>query len=414
VDITDTIVGIDIGTTKTCAVVAAIGPDNNVSILGVGLVPTRGMQKGIITDASEVIATVRECKLQAEKASNVNIDSAFVNLNGTHIKGAISNAVVAIADPNRGITIEDAESALDIAQRVEIPAGRRMVDVRIRDYIVDGQIGISDPVGMSGMRLEVNALLVTAKVSQLEDVYRAVNNSGIDVENLIISPIASAEAVLGMDERERGVALIDIGGGTTGIAVYRDDGLAHVSVLPVGGDHVDSDLAYGIGITKKQGQHLKIRFGGIGDACKNSDDIIEITKTGGDRKESLPLKILSEIIEPRYVEILSLARNELEKAGLLKELMSGIVLTGGASLLPGTQDLAAEIFGKRVKIGTPKVIEGLPEDIRNPMFAGAVGLIRLGMIEYLEKGPAYVPNGVQTTLSTATSWGKAVLRWIFI
>ncbi len=409
----DTIVGFDVGTTKTCAVVANVTHDGDLEILGVGLVPSRGIRKGVVQDQEKAITSIREARIQAERASNVDIDSAFVTINGTHIRAILSNAVVAVADPNKGITVEDTENALDIAQRVEIPKGSRLVDVRVRDYIVDGQIGISDPVGMSGMRLEVNALLLTAGVPQLEDLYRAVNQAGIDVENIILKPIASAEAILGSDERERGVAVIDIGGGTTGVAVYRDDGLAHLRILPLGGDHIDSDLVYGIGVTKRQAQHLMIKFGGVNDEHRNSDDIIELAKDGGKRKDVLPLKILAEIIYPRMEEILLQVKQDLTEAGIFNGLKSGIVLTGGLAQMPGITDLATEITGYRARIGYPRDIQGLPEDIRNPMFSTAIGLVKLGHIELLDKLSAYHPNGVQNALESAGTLGKQVLKMFF-
>ena len=412
-EITDTIVGIDVGTTKTCAVVANVGLDGDLAILGVGLVPTRGMLKGVVNDIEKVIASIREARIQAERAANVDIDSAFVTLNGAHVRAILSNAVVAIADPNRGITAEDAENALDISQRVAIPDGSRLVDVRVRDYIVDGQIGISDPVGMSGMRLEVNALLLTAGIPQLEDLYRAVNQAGIDVENIILKPIASAEAILGSDERERGVAVVDIGGGTTGVAVYRDDGLSHVRILPLGGDHIDSDLVYGIGVSKRQARHLMIKFGGVDKEHRNSEDIIELSKDGGGRKEVLPLKILSEIIYPRIEEILRLIKQDLTDAGIINDLKSGIVLTGGLAQLPGISDVTADITGYRTRIGYPRGIQGLPEDIRNPMFSTAIGLVKLGHFEMVDKLSTFQPNGVHNALTTVGGWGKQVMKMFF-
>jgi cell division protein FtsA len=409
----DTIVGIDVGTTKICTVVASMGRDNEMSIIGIGRVPSRGLRKGSVIDLERTIASVRESKIQAEQSAGVEIESAYVSVTGGHIKAKPSNAVIAIADPQKGITEEDAEHALELAQRVDIPKGRRLIDVRIKDYIVDGQVGISDPVGMTGMRLEVNVLLVTAAVTHLENIYRAVNHAGIDVENIILEPIASAEAVLSPEERLNGVALIDIGGGTTDLAVYRDDGVAHLAIFPVGGDHFDSDLAYGIGITARQAEHLKIKLGGVSRDYTSSEDIIEISKRGGQRTDSIPLKIIAEIIRPRLEEIFALVHENLRSEGYLKDISGGVVLTGGTSLLPGITEIASSSFGVQARIGYPRIVDNMPEDLKNPMFATAVGLVKIGAEDYLEKKMAAVPNGMSDAFVTIQGWGKTVLRSIF-
>lgn len=409
----ETIVGIDVGTTKICALVASVGRDNDLSIIGIGRVASRGLRKGKVIDLERTISSIRESKIQAEQSASASIDSAYISITGAHIQAQPASAVVAVLDPNKGITEEETEHALDLVQRVEIPKGRRLIDIRVRDYIVDGQVGISDPVGMTGMRLEVNALLVSASVAQLESIYRAVNNAGIDVENIVLEPIASAEAVLGPDERMNGVALLDIGGGTTDVAVYRDDRVEHLAVFPVGGDHFDSDLAYGIGITARQAELLKIKLGGVGSEYILSEDIIEISKRGGERRESIPLKIIAEIIHPRLEEILALVRDNLDKAGYLKEIPSGVVLTGGTSLLPGITEMASRVFGVQARIGYPRNPDGLPEDLRNPMYATAVGLVRIGMGEYMEKRMAKVPAPMDNALATVQVWSKSVLRSIF-
>jgi len=413
VNLTDAIVGIDVGTTKICTVVARVEPGSDLSILGVGRVPSRGLHKGTIIDLERTISSIRESKIQAEQAASTTIDSAFVSVTGAHVQAILSNAVIAIADPHKGITYEDTERVLDIAQHVEIPRGRRLIDVHVRDYIVDGQVGISDPVGMSGMRLEANVLLITTAVPQLEDIYRAVNHAGIDVENIILQPIASAEAALGPDEREAGVALIDIGGGTTDLAVYCDGGLAHIAIFPVGGDHFDSDLAYGIGISPRQAEHLKIKLGGVGKDYAASQDIIEISKAGGERRETIPLKIIAEIIYPRLEEILSLTYRDLDESGFIQDVRSGVVLTGGTSLLPGMTEMASGIFGVHARIGYPRDVSGLPEDLRNPMYSTAIGLVKVGAQEYESKSRETVQAGVYDSLARVQGWGKSVLRSIF-
>jgi cell division protein FtsA len=370
------------------------------------------MRKGAVVDLEKTIASIRESKAQAEQTAGSEIDSAFVSVTGSHIEAHQSNAVVGILDPQKGITEEDTLRAQDLAQRIDIPRGRRLIDVRVREYVVDGQVGIADPVGMNGMRLEVNALLITAAIPQLENVYRAVNQADIDVEDIILSPIAAAEAVLVPDEKELGVALVDIGGGTTDIAVYFQGALVHVAVLPIGGDHFDSDLAYGIGITPRQAEHLKVQLGGVGQGYLNSTDIIEITK-GGDKTGSIPHKIIADIIQPRLEEALTLVRDELTKAGLMKHIPSGMVLTGGMALLPGITDMTPKIIGVQARIGYPQNIEGLTPDVRSPAFAVAVGLVKLGHLEYREKQRIADVSPLTSALATASDWRQKAMKWIF-
>ena len=408
----DIIVGIDVGTTKICTVVARMARDGSLEIIGLGRVGSRGLRKGLVVDLERTIASVKESKLQAEQVSGTEIDTAFVGVTGSHIQAHPSNAVVAVADPHKGITSDDTERALDLAQRVDIPRGRRLIDVRVREYIVDGQVGIADPIGMSGMRLEVNTLLITASVSQLENIYRAINNSGIDVEDIILVPIASAEAVLTPEEKESGVAVADIGGGTTDLAVFQENGIAHIAIFPVGGDHFDSDLSYGIGITAREAEHLKVRLGGVGRESLTSEDLVEISKGGGERKEKIPCKIISEIIYPRMQEILYLMRDELDRTGLLKQIPAGLVLTGGTSIMPGIGEMASDIFGLRTRIGYPRDVEGLSEDVRNPMFATAVGLIKLGRGEYAEKRAGALA-GVTGSITLVGEWMKTLARSFF-
>jgi cell division protein FtsA len=407
-----TIAGIDVGTTKICTVIASASLDGGLSIVGVGRVPSRGLRKGIVTDLDKTISSIRESKAQAETMSGLDLDSAFVGVTGAHIEAHQSNAVVGVGDPQKGIAEEDTERALDLAQRVEIPRGRRLIDVQVRDYVVDGQSGIPDPIGMNGMRLEVNALLITAAIPPLESVYRAVNQAGVDVEDIALVPIASAEAVLTQSEKENGVALVDIGGGTTDLAIYRQGTILHLAIFPVGGDHFDSDLAYGIGLTARQAEHLKINLGGVGKQFSSSGDIIEITK-GGDRKGAIPLKIIADIIHPRCEEILTIVRDNIGAAGLLKDIPSGVVLTGGTSLLPGITDLASGIFGLQTRIGYPRDIDGLSEETRSPIFSTAVGLVKLGNVEYLEKQHMPGTSPLATAVTTATDWSKTYWRSIW-
>lgn len=409
-NISDPIVGIDVGTTKICTVVATFETDEKPSVLGVGHVQSRGLRKGKVIDLERTISSIRESKLQAEQAAGTTLDSAYVSVSGSHIHCDLSNATTAITDPHKGITLEDTEHVIELAQHVDIPKGRRLIDIHVRDYIVDGQLGINDPVGMAGMRLEANVLLITTSIPEIEDIYRAVNQAGIDVENIILAPIASAEAALAPDEKESGAALIDIGGGTTDLAVYRDGGLVHAKIFSIGGDHFDSDLSYGIGISPRQAEHLKIKLGGVSKDFLSSDDIIEITRDGGERRENIPLKIVGEIIYPRLEEILSVVYKEVESSGFLNELPGGLVLTGGTSQMPGMTEMASNIFGTHARIGYPRDMHGLPEEMMNPIYSTACGLVKIGARDILDKYEHQNGIRVNDSLAGAVNWTRKFLR----
>jgi len=413
VNISDPIVGIDVGTTKICTVVAGFETDEKPTVLGVGLVQSRGLRKGRVTNLDRTISSIRESKIQAEQAAGVTLDSAYVSVTGGHIRCDISNATTAITDPNKGITLEDTEHVIELAQRVDIPKGRRLIDVHVRDYIVDGQVGISDPVGMSGMRLEANVLLISTAIPEIEDIYRAVNQAGIDVENIILAPIASAEGTLAADEKETGTAIIDIGGGTTDLAVYRDGGLVHSKIFSIGGDHFDSDLSYGIGISPRQAEHLKIKLGGVSSDYMSSDDIIEISRDGGERRETLPMKIVAEIIYPRMEEILTVVYEDLKSTGLAGELPGGLVLTGGTSQMPGITETASEIFNMQTRIGYPRDINGLQEEMINPIYSTAIGLVKLGAEDVVEKWRQQNALRVNDSIAVAMNWTRSQVRKFF-
>ncbi len=409
---TQTICGIDIGTTKICTVVASLERDGEIAIHGVGRVPSRGLRKGVVIDRDRTAQSILESKTQAEQMGGVEVDSAFVGITGSHIHATPSNAVVAVSEPSRGITSEDTAHALDLAQRVDIPKGRRLIDVCVRDYIVDGQMGIADPIGISGMRLEVSTLLITAAVQHLQNINRAANGADVDIENLILQPIASGEATLTSEEREAGVALLDVGGGTTDLAVYQEGNVAHVAILPVGGDHFDSDLAYGIHVTTREAEHIKIRMGAVNKRALVSDELIEISKGGGERRETIPRKIVSEIIYPRAEEIFRLVRQNLDKAGLRSRISAGLVLTGGTSLLAGITDLASDIVGVRTRIGYPQYVTGLTDEVRSPIYATVIGLVLLGAREYGQRHPVGAISGVSNALTGLQDAGVSFLKWL--
>ena len=373
----DIIASIDIGTTKIVTIVANVPLHGNIEIIGVGKFPSHGLRKGLIVDLETTIHSIRESKNIAERMAGVMINKAYVGITGQHVQSIPSSAVVAVSDPHKGITAEDKKRVIEVAKKVDIPAGRRLIDVLVREYIVDGHTGIKDPLGMSGLRLEVNALLVTGALNYFENIYRAVEAAEVEVAYLFLEPVASGEAVLTNDEKDSGVVLLDIGGGTTDIAIYQDSCIAHTSVIPVGGDHFDSDISYGLGIPVKEAERIKIMMGGVDRERLNSQDIIEVTKSGNGEKQNIPVKIIAEIILPRMEELLQLVQKEITRTGFQGKIPAGLVMTGGGSQLKGVVDLSSSMFSMPVRVGRPHNIAGLREDVQSPIFSTGVGLLKL-------------------------------------
>lgn len=371
------VVGIDIGTTKICTIIADVSSNGESQIIGVGKYPSEGLRKGMIVDLETTIASIRESIHIAERMAGITIRKACVGITGNHIKSIPSSAVVAVKNPEKGITADDKRRVLEVAQRVELPTGKRLIDCLVRDYIVNSEAGIRDPLGMSGMRLEVNALLITGAVMHIENVYRAVEAADVIIEDLYLEPMASGEAVLTRDEKESGVALVDIGGGTTDIAVYQDGCVAFTSIIPIGGDHFDSDISFGLNINVKESERIKCMIGGVSKDSMNSQEVITVKKPAGGDDQKIPVKIICEIISPRIEELLGLIKREISKAGFWDKIPSGIVITGGGSQLKGVIDVATGLLAMPIRIGRPHNITGLKEDVQSPIYATGVGLVIL-------------------------------------
>lgn len=381
IDRQDIIASIDIGTTKIGTIIANVPSPGNYEIIGVGKYPSVGLKKGLIVNLESTIASIRESKNIAERMAGITIERAYVGATGNHVQSIPTSAVVAVNDPHRGITNEDKKRVMEVAKKVEIPAGQRLIDILVREYIVDGQTGIKEPLGMSGLRLEVNAILVTGAVMYIENIFRAVEAADVEVIDLFLDPIASGEAVLTNDEKESGVALLDIGGGTSDLAVYLDGCPAFTTVIPVGGDHVDSDISYGLSIPVRESERIKCLRGGVNADCISSQDFVETIKSGEGEIQKIPVKIIAEIIVPRVEELLLLVKRELSKAKVLDKIPAGLVITGGGSQLKGLVEIATTLLSLPVRIGRPHDITGLRKDVQSPIFATGVGLIKLAAKE---------------------------------
>jgi cell division protein FtsA len=371
----DLIVGLDIGTTKICAIVAERA-ENGADVVGIGTHPSKGLRKGVVVDIDATVDSIKHAVEEAELMADCEISSVYAGIAGGHIEGFNSHGIVAVKD--REVGSNDVRRVIDAAKAVAIPMDREVIHVIPQEFIIDDQDGIREPLGMSGVRLEAKIHIVTAAVTSAQNIVKCANKAGLNVVDIVLEPLASAEAVLAGDERDLGVCLIDIGGGTTDLAVFADGSIKHTSVLGLGGYHITNDIAVGLRTPFEEAERIKKRFGVASARYLGSDDAITVPSVGGRRPREVSRKILCEIIEPRIDEVLSLARQELLKAGIGDRIPSGVVLTGGCSALNGIAELAEEIFESPVRSGSPTRVGGLQDVVRSPMYATGVGLVLYG------------------------------------
>jgi cell division protein FtsA len=369
------IVGLDIGTTKICVVVAE-RTENGVDVVGIGTHPSRGLRKGVVVDIEATVDSIKHAVEEAELMADYEIASVYAGIAGGHIRAFNSHGVVAVKDHE--VSDSDVRRVIDAAKAVAIPMDREVIHVIPQEFIIDDQDGIREPLGMSGVRLEAKIHIVTAAVTSAQNIVKCANKAGLNVMDIVLEPLASAEATLAEDERDLGVCLIDIGGGTTDLAVFAEGSIKHTSVLGLGGYHISNDIAVGLRTPFEEAERIKKKFGVASARYLSSDDVISVPSVGGRRPRQVSRKILCEIIEPRVDEILSLARQELVKAGLEDRIPSGVTLTGGCSALEGLAELAEEIFESPVRPGTPTHVGGLQDVVRSPMYATGVGLALFG------------------------------------
>ncbi len=372
----DIVVGLDIGTTKICAIVGKKTPEGEIKIIGIGQTPSRGLRKGIVINIDEAVLSIKRAIAYAERMSGVKIDSVYTGIAGGHIRSYNSNGVVAIKSLE--VAESDIRRVIDAAKAVAIPPDREIIHIIPQEFIVDDQAGIKDPRGMSGTRLEVKVHIVTGSVTSVQNIVKCCQRSGLKVKNIVLQPIASSQAVITLDEKDLGVGLIDVGGGTTDIAAFVANAVKHTSVISIGGDHITNDIAIGLRTPFKEAEEIKKKYGCALTDMINEDETVQIPGVGDRKSREVPKIMLSEIIEPRMEEIFSLAKDDLEKMNLLPMLASGIVLTGGSALMKGAVELAESVFGLPVRIGKPLGVTGLKDAVDNPMYATGVGLVMYG------------------------------------
>ena len=368
------IVGLDVGTSKVCAVVGESLDDGSLDVVGIGVAESRGIKRGVVVNVDTAVDSIKKAIEEAELMAGVEVDSVHLALSGPHIKGFNSRGVIAVAGKNREITREDVRRAIDAAKAVALPTGREILHVLPQDFVVDEQDGIGAPVGMTGTRLEVNVHIVTGAVSSTQNIIACVNRASVGVQDTVIEQLAASEAVLTPDEKELGVALVDVGGGTADIAIWERGSLWHTGVVPVGGDHFTNDIAVGLRTPIPDAEKVKRKYGCALSAMVDEDETIEVASVGGRKPRVMARRILSEILQPRAEEIFHLVWDEIRRAGYEKSLNSGIVLTGGGAILEGLPEIAEQIFDLPIRRGAPTGIGGLADHVSSPMFGTPVGL----------------------------------------
>jgi cell division protein FtsA len=386
------IVGLDIGTSKIVAVVAVIKDDDQLEMIGFGSAPSTGLRRGVVVNIEATVNAIQAAVAEAELMANCKIGRVWAGIAGSHIKSFNSHGMVAIRD--REVSQHDIDSVLRTAQAVNIPADQRVLHTLIQEFIIDDQGEVREPLGMSGVRLEVKVHMVTGAVSAAENIVKCVRRCGLEVEELVLQPIASATSVLHNDERDLGVVMVDIGGGTTDIAVYSGGAIRHTAVLPIAGDQITNDIAMALRTPTKDAEELKQQHGYALRQLADSTIGIEVPGVGDRQTRQSSRQTLANVIEPRVEELFALVQAEITRAGFAEGLSSGVVLTGGSAAMPGMAELGEEVFHMPVRIGQPNYGGPLAEFVRHPRYATAVGLVQTGFashqkreIERIKEGP---------------------------
>ncbi len=372
------LVGLDVGTSKVAALVGEMVDEQNLDVVGLGVAESKGIRRGVVVNLEAAVESIKKAIEEAELMAGIEIDSVHLALSGPHVKGFNSRGVIAVAGKNREISREDVRRAIDAAKAVALPSGREILHVLPQDFVVDEEGGIGDPVGMTGARLEVNVHIVTGSSSSIQNIVACVNRAGVTVVDTVLEPLAASESVLTADEKELGVTLVDIGGGTTDVAIFERGSLWHTGVIAVGGDHFTNDIAVGLRTPVPDAEKIKRKCGCALAAMVDDEETIEVASVGGRRPRVMAKRILAEILQPRAEEVFNLVWDEIRRAGYEKSLNSGIVLTGGAALLDGVAEVAEQIFDLPIRRGCPADLGGLVDHINSPVFATAAGLLRYG------------------------------------
>jgi cell division protein FtsA len=385
------LVGLDVGTTKICAIVGEIVDEKRVDIIGIGTHPSKGLKKGMVVNIESTVESIKRAVEEAELMAGVQINSVYTGIAGGHIKGFNSRGVIAVKDHE--VSRSDIQRVIDAAKAVAIPLDREILHVLPQEFIVDSQDGIKDPLGMSGVRLEAEVHIITGAVTSAQNIVKSINRAGLEMMEIILQPLASSEAVLTADEKELGVAVVDIGGGTTDIATWVEGSVRHTAVLGIGGNHFTNDIAIGLRTPPAEAEKIKIRYGCASSELVKDNETIEVPSVGGRPSRILSRQLLAEIIEPRAEEIFTLVAREIEKMGYEDRVASGVVITGGTSCLAGMVEVAERVLNLPVRRGTPSGVGGLIDIVNSPMYATGVGLILYAHRNQEKEDPSHRGGG---------------------
>jgi len=373
------VVALDIGTTKIGAVIAEVSDDGEPKVVGVGTSVSEGLRRGVVVNLEKTVKSISKAVADAELMAGIEARSVFAGIAGDHIRSINSRGVIAVSGTNREITRSDVNRVVDAAKAVAIPMDREIIHVLAQEFIVDDQPGIKDPVGMAGVRLEAEVHIVTGAVTSAQNIYKSIQRAGMGVKDLVLEPLASSFAVLSPEEKELGVMLLDVGGGTTDVAVFFEGSIRHTAVIGLGGNNVTGDIAIGLRTSIAQAEKIKVEKGCALASMVQEDEMITVPGIGGRQERQVPRSLLTSIIQPRMEEIFSLCLRELRRTDYADLLAAGVVITGGASVMPGVTELAEQVFDMPVKLGIPTGFGGLVDLAQNPMHATGVGLVLFGL-----------------------------------
>ncbi|MZR62456.1 cell division protein FtsA [Alcanivorax sp. DP30] len=385
------IVGLDIGTSKVVAIVGQTTADGAMEIVGIGSQPSRGMKKGVVVDIEATVRSIQRAVEEAELMAGCHIHTVYAGIAGSHVRSLNSHGIVAIRD--REVAQADIDRVIDAAQAVAIPADQKTLHVLPQEYVVDNQEGVREPIGMSGVRLEAKVHLVTCAVNAAQNIEKCVRRCNLEVDDIILEQLASAHAVLTEDERELGVCIVDIGGGTTDIAIFTEGAIRHTANIPIAGDQVTNDIAMALRTPKQHADEIKIKYACALTQLAGADETIKVPSVGDRPPRTLSRQNLAEVVEPRYDELFTLVQAEIRRSGYEDLIPGGIVLTGGSSKIEGAVDLAEEIFHMPVRLGSPQGISGLIDVVKNPIYSTAVGLLLYGQRMEKEGGSPRAQSG---------------------
>ena len=398
------IVGLDIGTSKVVAIVGEINEMDEIEVVGIGMHPSRGLKKGVVVNIESTVQSIQKAIEEAELMAGCDIHSVYAGIAGSHIRSLNSHGIVAIQE--KEVSLNDVDRVIDAARAVAIPADQKILHILPQEFLIDSQEGILDPIGMSGIRMEAKVHMVTGAESASQNITKCIQKCGLEVDDIVLEQLASSYAVLTEDEKELGSCLVDIGGGTTDIAVFQGGAIQHTAVIPIAGDQVTNDIAVSMRTPTQYAEDIKIKYACALSQLANPDETIEVPSVGDRPPRRLARQTLAEIVEPRFEELFSLIRNELRRSGFEESIPAGLVITGGSAKMEGAVELAEEVFHVPVRLGSPQYIEGLADVVRNPIHATGVGLLIYGRdsMDKRNYNKISIKNSVSNKMDQIKDW----------